>query len=71
MLSITAVLGSPEFRLCIRLGAQGGNQISAGREDYAGGIAVLLTLSQGLEIALSVFDTENAMLKGYNMWVVV
>jgi hypothetical protein len=50
---------------------RGGNQISAGREDYAGGIAVLLTLSQGLEIELSVFDAENAMLKGYNIWVVV
>jgi hypothetical protein len=64
MLSITAVLGSHEFRLHIWLGTQGGSQISAGREDCVGGSAVLSTLSEGLEIELSDFEAENATLKG-------
>jgi hypothetical protein len=46
------------------MGAQGGSQISAGREDFAGGSAVLLTLSEGLEIELSDFEAGNATLKG-------
>jgi hypothetical protein len=33
-------------------------------EDFAGGSAVLPMLSEGLEIELSDFDAENAMLKG-------
>jgi hypothetical protein len=41
MLSITAVLGSHEFGLRRLLGAQWGCQISTGREDFAGGSAVL------------------------------
>jgi len=63
MLSISAVLGSHEFGLRILLGAQGGSQISAGREDFAGGSAVLSTMSEGMEIELSDFDAENATLK--------
>ena len=64
MHSITAVLGSHDFGLCIRLGAYGGRQISTGREDSVGGIAVLQTLGDGLEIEPSDFEAENAMLKG-------
>jgi len=64
MLSITAVLGSHEFGLRIWLWAQVGSQISAGREDFASGRAVLSTLSEGLEIELSDFKAENATLKG-------
>jgi hypothetical protein len=63
MLSITAVLGSREFGLCIRLGARVGSQIRARREDFAGGSAVLSTMSEGLEIELSHFETENVTLK--------
>jgi hypothetical protein len=62
MLSIMAVLGSHEFRLRIWLGTQGGSQISAGREDFAGGSAVLSTLSKGLDIELSDFEADNATL---------
>jgi len=64
MLSITAALGSHVFGLCIFLGAQGGSQISTRREDIAGGSAVLSTLSEGLEIELSGFETEKATRKG-------
>jgi len=64
MLSITAVLGPHEFGLCKWLGAQGGSQISTGREDFAGGSTVLPTLSEGSQIELSNFEAENAMLKG-------
>jgi hypothetical protein len=64
MLSIMVVLGSHEFELRIRLGAQGGSENSAGREDFAGGGAALSTLSEGLEISLCYFETENATLKG-------
>jgi len=71
MLSITAVLGSDEFGLRILLGALGGSQISTGREDLAGGSAVLPTLSEGLEIELSDFEAENATLKGDYLWQVV
>ena len=71
MLSITAVLGPRALGLCIRLGAQVGSQISTGREDIAGGGAVLLTLSQGLEIRLSDFAADDAMLKGDYLWHVV
>jgi len=46
------------------MGAQGGSQISSGREDWTGGSAVLPTLSEGLEIELSDYDAENATLKG-------
>jgi hypothetical protein len=46
------------------MGAQGENQISTGREGFAGGSAVLPTLSEGLEIELSDFEEENATLKG-------
>jgi hypothetical protein len=64
MLSITTVLGSHEFGLRLSLGAQGGRQISTGREDFACGSAVLQKLSEGLEIELSDFEAEDAMLKG-------
>jgi len=63
MRTITAVLGSHEFRLRIWLGAQGGSQISTRSEDFAGGSAVLPTLSEGLKIVLSDCEAENAMLK--------
>jgi hypothetical protein len=57
-------LGNHEFGLRISLGAQGGSQISTGREDLAGSRAVLPTLSKGLEIELSDIEAENATLKG-------
>jgi hypothetical protein len=44
------------------MGAQGGSKISTRWEDSAGGSAVLLMLSQGLEIELTNFEAENAML---------
>ena len=53
------------------MGAQGGCQISTGREDFAGGSAVLRTLSDGLEIELSDFEVENVTLKGDYLWQVV
>ena len=53
------------------MGAQGGSQISTGREVYAGGSAVLPTLSQGLEIELNNFEAENAMLNGDDLGQVV
>ena len=65
------VLGSHEFGLPIWLGAQGGSQISTRREDFAGGSAVLPTLSKGLEIELSDFEAENATLKGNYLWQVI
>jgi hypothetical protein len=71
MLSITPVLGSHEFGLRICLGAHGSCQISTGREDFAGSSAVLPTLSEGLEIKLSDFETENVALKGDYLWQVV
>jgi hypothetical protein len=71
MLSITAVLGSHEFGLRISPGALEGSQISTRREDFAGGSAVLLTLSEGLEIDLSDFEAEDATLKGDYLWQVV
>jgi hypothetical protein len=64
MLCITAVLGAHEIGLHICLGAQGGSLISTGREHFAGSNAVLLWLSEGLEIELCDFEAENAMLKG-------
>jgi len=71
MLSITAVLRSHEFGLRRWLGAQGGSHISTRREDFAGGSAVLPTLSEGLEIELSDFEAEDAMQKGDYFWQVV
>jgi hypothetical protein len=71
MLSITAVLRASEFGLRIYLGAQGGSQISAEREDIAGGSTILSTLSEGLDIVLTNFKAENAMLKGDYMRQVV
>jgi hypothetical protein len=62
MLSITAVLGYHEFGLSIWLGAQGGSEISAGRDDFQGSSAGLSTLSEGWESELSEFEAENAML---------
>ena len=40
-------------------------------EGFAGGSAVLLTLSEGLEIEISDLEAEDAMLKGYYFWQVV
>jgi hypothetical protein len=71
MLSITAGWGSHKLGLRIRLGAQRGSQIGTGREDFAGGSAVLSTLSEGLEIDPSDFEVENATLKGNCLWQVV
>jgi hypothetical protein len=64
MLSIAVDLGSHDFGLRIWLRARGGSQISPRREDFAGGSAVLSTLSEGLEIELSDFEAENVTLKG-------
>jgi len=64
MLSITAVLESHLLGLCILLGAPAGSKISRGRNDFSCGSAVLLMVSEGLEIELSDFEAENAMLKG-------
>jgi len=66
-----AVLGPHEFGLRIGWGAQGGSQISTGREVIPGGSAVLLTPSEGLEIEHSDFDAENIMLKGDDLRQVV
>jgi len=63
-LFITVVLGSHEFGLRIRQGAQGGSQISSGREEFAGGSTGLPTLSEGLEVDLSDFEAEDATLRG-------
>ena len=71
MLYITAVLGSYEFGLRICLGAQGGSKINTGREDFAGGSAVLAKLSEGLETELSDFEAENVTLIGHYLWQVV
>jgi hypothetical protein len=49
----------------------GGSQISTGREDFAGGRAVLPTLSEALEIELSDFKADDAMLKGDYWWQVI
>jgi hypothetical protein len=53
------------------LGAQGGSQISTGREDFGCGSAVLSALSKGWEIELSHFEAEDAKLKGDYLWQVV
>jgi len=71
MLFIMAVLGSHEFGLSIWLGAQGGCQISTGREDFVGGSIVLPTLSKELEIELSHFEAEDATLNSDYLWQVV
>jgi hypothetical protein len=71
MLSIMAVLGPHEFGLLISLGAEGDSQIANGREDIAGGSTVLQTLSEGLEIEHSDFESENATLKADYLWKVV
>jgi hypothetical protein len=71
MLAITAVLESQEFGLPRWLGAQGGSQISTGRENFACRSAVLPTLCDGLEIELSDSEAENATLKGDYLWKVV
>jgi len=63
-----AVFGSHEFGLCILLWAQGGSEITTRREDIAGCSAVLLMLSEGLEIELPDFEAEDAMLKGDYLW---
>jgi hypothetical protein len=47
------------------------SQISTGREDIACGSTVLLMLSEGLQIELSDFDTEDATLKTDYLWQVV
>ena len=68
---ITAVLGSHEFMFHISLGAQGGSHISTRREDFGGGSAVLPTLSEGMEIELSDFEAEDAILRCDVLWQVV
>jgi hypothetical protein len=71
MLSNTVVLRSHESELHICLGAQGGSHIGTRKEDIAGGSAVLPTLSQGLEIMLSYFESEDATLQSDYLWQVV
>jgi hypothetical protein len=61
----TAILGSDEFVCQICLAAKPGSLISTGREDSACCSAVLLTLSEGLEIKVSDSKVENVTLKGY------
>jgi len=50
---------------------RGGSQIRTGREDFAAGSAVPPMLSEGLEIELSDFEGDNAMLNGDYLWQVV
>jgi hypothetical protein len=71
MLSITAVLGSHEFGLRIRLGAQRGSQMYTGRADVAGSSTVFPTLNKGLEIELSHFKADDMTLRGDYLWQVV
>jgi len=56
-------------------GGPGGSLISTRREDFAGGSAVLPTVSEGLEIDLCDFDAENATLQGdyvrQVVWIVI
>jgi len=52
-------------------GSSGGSQISTGREDIAGGSAVLLTLSVCWEIKLSDFELENMTRNGDYLQLVV
>jgi len=63
MFSITAVLASRESGLRIRLQPLGGSQIRTRTKDFAGRSAVFPTLSKGLEIALTDFKAENAMVQ--------
>ena len=58
------VMGPHEFGPRIWVGAQGGSQISTGKENFAGGSAVLPMLSEGLDIELSDLEAENVTLKG-------
>jgi hypothetical protein len=44
------------------VGAQGCSLLSTGMVEFAGGAALLPTLSEGLEIELSDFEEENMML---------
>jgi hypothetical protein len=64
MVSITAVLGPHEFGLCISLVTQGCCQFSTGRENFADGSAVVLTLGGSLETELCDFQEENTTLNG-------
>jgi len=53
------------------VGVQGGSQIATRMDHFPGSSAVLPTLREGLEIDLSYFGTENAMLNGDYWWQVV
>jgi hypothetical protein len=64
-------LGSHEFGLRIWLGVQVSCQINTGRENFAGGSAVLPKRREGFEIKLSDFKAENVTLKGNYLWQVV
>jgi hypothetical protein len=59
-----AVLRFNEFELHISLGAQRSCQISTGREQFISGSTVLLTMTEYLDIELSNFEPDNAMLTG-------
>jgi hypothetical protein len=52
-------------------GGSEGIQISTRRENFAGGCADFLMLSEGLEIEHSDFDTEDAMLNSNYLWQLV
>jgi len=52
-------------------GGSGGQPHQHRKEDFAGGSAVLPTLSEGLEIERSHFEADNATLKGDYLWQVV
>jgi hypothetical protein len=66
-----SIVGSHEVGLHISQGAQVASQKSTGREDIAGSSPDLPPLSKGLEIEISDFETENAMLEGDYLWQVV
>jgi hypothetical protein len=50
-----------DFETC---NTKGGTEISTGRRGFAGGSQVFPIMSKGLEIELSDFEVQNAMLKG-------
>jgi hypothetical protein len=53
------------------VGAPGCCKISTGSDDFAGGSAVVQTLSEGLETELSDFDAANATPKSDYVWQIV
>jgi len=52
-------------------GSSGGQPDQPQREEFAGSTAVLLTLSEGLQIELSDLEAENVTLKVDYLWQLV